>query len=41
MDALLKECWNLLGVIGAANLVLVDGAVSDFELAAIRNARIT
>src|ERR1039458_1110157 len=25
MDALLKECWNLLGVIGAANLVLVDG----------------
>jgi hypothetical protein len=25
MDALLKECWNLFGVIGAANLVLVDG----------------
>jgi hypothetical protein len=25
MDALLKECRNLLGVVGAANLVLVDG----------------
>ena len=25
MDALLKECRNLLGVVGAANLVLMDG----------------